>query len=479
MHAGTRSHDVVVVVPGIMGSELIDSVDKRVLWGLRDAQWYVRAWTTGSGLTDLRLTDDERVGRYGRVTATGALRFPAFARILAGFEPYTDLIATTRAGVVPAAPVIDFGYDWRLPVAHNAGLLADRIDRELRRWRADPAHDDARRRHPDGRPAQVVIVAHSMGGLLARYLCTIPGAADDVRAVVTLGTPFFGSVKATAMLNVGRGTRILPARRSWRATFRRTGDDGLRALAAGLPGVHELLPFYRCVDDGVRGQRLSEDVAVGLGADRDLFRAATALHERLRDVTLPGHRPIVGTEQPTAQSLTVRDGVVETSNGLWVDAGDGTASWSDEAGDGTVYRGAASLGGATHVYLPQQHGRLARSDEGRAMVRGVLTERDPALLGPPQAGPGLGLTLPDVVTAGEAFSAYAVGADGYQGVRCRVTEADSGRTVAVPDVARGDGEARIEVTLPRPGLYRLEVGGSGYSGVSQLVLAADASDDDG
>jgi hypothetical protein len=66
-----------------MGSELADR-DGSVLWGLADPGWYVSAWTSGRGLEALRLTKDEREGRYGRVRATRLLRFPAFAPVLAG-----------------------------------------------------------------------------------------------------------------------------------------------------------------------------------------------------------------------------------------------------------------------------------------------------------------------------------------------------------------------------------------------------------
>jgi hypothetical protein len=106
------SHDLVVIVPGIMGSELVDAATGTTLWGLRDLRWYVRAWSTGSGLAALRLTDDERDGHYGRVTPAGLLRFPAFARVFAGFEPYHNLIDTARAAVfAPDMQVIEFAYD--------------------------------------------------------------------------------------------------------------------------------------------------------------------------------------------------------------------------------------------------------------------------------------------------------------------------------------------------------------------------------
>ncbi|WP_173073234.1 lipase family alpha/beta hydrolase [Phytohabitans rumicis] len=460
------------MVPGIMGSELVDSRTRRTLWGFRDLRWYVRAWTTGGGLTALRLTDEERAGVYGRVEATSSLRFPAFARVLAGLEPYTRLFDTVRAAVQPGVPVVDFAYDWRLPVAHNAGLLAERVHHELRRWHAHPAHDVARRVHPDGRPARVVIVAHSMGGLLARYLSTIPGATDDIRAVVTLGTPFYGSVKAAVLLNAGRGAPF-PSHRPWSQALRPAADEGLRRLAASLPGVHDLLPTYRCVNDGRRGQRLDHDTAVALGADPDHARASAELHRRLADAPIPGHRPLVGTHQPTPQSFALREDTVSTEDGLWVDRAEGGVRWSNEAGDGTVYRGAASLDGTVHTYLPQQHGPLAKSSETRAFVHGVITELDLDRLGPPQAALELGLAVPDLACPGDAFTGLVTGVTGRRDATCHVIDAANGQLVSAPLIDVDADGARVAVRLPQPGLFRVEVAGGGYSPVSQHVLAVD------
>src|SRR5215470_4277468 len=88
--------DAVVVLPGIMGSELVEAATGTVLWGLADPGWYVKAWTSGRSLRALAVTDAERKGRPGRVQATRTLRFPAFAPFLRGFEPYTELLAAVK-----------------------------------------------------------------------------------------------------------------------------------------------------------------------------------------------------------------------------------------------------------------------------------------------------------------------------------------------------------------------------------------------
>src|SRR6478609_3900127 len=111
MTAGAGGDDAVIVLPGLMGSELVDAESGRVVWGLADPRWYVSAWTSGSSLEALRVTEDERAGRVGRIRPTRLLQFPAFAPMLRGFEPYSEMTSRLRQAVNPDA-VMAFAYDW-------------------------------------------------------------------------------------------------------------------------------------------------------------------------------------------------------------------------------------------------------------------------------------------------------------------------------------------------------------------------------
>lgn len=163
------TNDLVVVVPGIMGSALHDRDAGRDVWGLKDLRWYGRAWSSKSGLDALALSDAERDrladGCYdpqtARVTATGLLEFPAALPFLDGMEPYTNLLKRLRTVVADPAAIVTFPYDWRLPVTVNSRLLAARIGERLRAWRQHPKQLAASALH-QGRPPRVVIVAHSM-----------------------------------------------------------------------------------------------------------------------------------------------------------------------------------------------------------------------------------------------------------------------------------------------------------------------------
>src|SRR5262249_30049412 len=151
---------------------------------------------------------------------------------------------------------------------HHAARLAECANRHLDAWLAHPRHEQVRAVRPDGRPGRLVLVAHSMGGLVVRAMAAIPGAMERVRAVVTLGTPFEGAAKAAVIPTSGRGgPGPLPHRR-------------MRRLATTMPGLHELLPTYRCVDDGDDVRRLTPADVASLGGDRDLAEAARTMHAR-------------------------------------------------------------------------------------------------------------------------------------------------------------------------------------------------------
>ncbi|WAZ21742.1 hypothetical protein STRCI_002939 [Streptomyces cinnabarinus] len=440
--AGHR--DAVVVLPGIMGSELIESATGRVLWGVSDPRWYGSAWTTGDALAKLHVTEDERAGRTGRIRATRMLRFPAFAPVLRGFEPYRELLRGVRNNAAHPDAVLEFAYDWRLSVAHAAAELAKAAEAHLQAWRA----------HPQGsRDARLTLVAHSMGGLVAHYFVTELGGAGELRTLITLGTPFYGSVQAAGLLATGRGTPLpLPRRR-------------LRALACTLPGLHELLPGYRCVKERccAYSQLTAVDVE-SLGGDLELAQRSLDRQERLRAAApLPQLRAVVGVGQRTPQSLTLAGGTAHVQE--YVPDG-GTCA--DRRGDGTVYRDAATLPGSPAFYLPQNHGSIARSEEAIAYACSVLTERP---LGPPLGATELGLYVPDMVEVGRPCPIEVDLVDNPAAVVCKVFDLAANLEIARPWLTPHDGSLYAEVPLPGPGLYRIEAKSGGFSAVSQLVLA--------
>jgi hypothetical protein len=457
------TQDAIVVVPGIMGSVLRDSQTGKLLWGL-GAGWYLKAWCAPGGLSQLQLTDAERQGQYGRVTATGLLTMPAYAPGLSGFEPYTDLLKGINGVVADPAAILEFAYDWRLPTEHNAGLLAQAAHRHLEAWRKHPAQLETVRSQPDQREAQLVFVAHSLGGLLVRALGLVPGGDQvraQTRASITIGTPFRGAAKAAVMLSSGAGAP-LPKRR-------------LRRLAATMPGVHDLLPAYRCVDLGTDVARLGPADVAALGGDLELAENSARLHARLEGVPMVGHRQYLGVGQPTISSLTVENGVATgqrytfevNSDTSLVRNPDHQLKRVLRDGDGTVPRNSAELTeGDSNP--PQQHGALARTPEVVRNVRRVLTEQP--LLGGGLGAGELGLDAPDLIESGAPWLIRVTGA---HNPACLVSAAEDDRQLATVPLGRRDGTLTGDGPDLAPGMYRIEARAGQSAAVRQFVLVTD------
>lgn len=438
---GPTCPDAVLVLPGIMGTELVETETCEVLWGL-SARKYVDLWTSGALWEKLIVTDRERAGKIGRVTATRLLRAPAFAPLLRGAEPYSALVAGIRRVTLHPDAVLEFPYDWRLPVAFNAAKLAAVAERHLKNWRM----------HPQGRSdAKLVIVAHSMGGLIARYFTGVLGGDAEVSHTIAIGTPFYGAVKAILLLNQGRGGPVpLPRQR-------------IMALARTFPGVHDLIPSYRCVEEGGDIRRLSPHDIERLGGDLDLARKSQDLHRRLQAISADGLRTVVGVEQPTAQSLRLQNGVVEPQ--YFIHDEDGCNDWR---GDGTVYSEVAAGTVEPVSSLPQSHGALARSPEVHAAVRAVLTRRK---LGPPMGVAAVSLDVPESVLAGEPLEVRVTSHADARGARCRIVDAQTNLQVDTPFLTDRAGVMVASTRFQRAGIYRVEVQDGGFSPVTQLVMA--------
>ncbi|MFJ4849205.1 hypothetical protein [Streptomyces sp. NPDC088733] len=472
------TQDAVVVVPGIMGSELRDAETGDLLWGL-SVRLLERAWRRGDGLKHLHVTPEELDGHTDRVRATCLLAKPAWAPFLLGIEPYADLVWTVEEAAAAPEAVRAFPYDWRLPVEHNGALLAAAARQHLEQWRAQVEENADLRALCEDRAPRLVFVAHSMGGLVTR--AALAGEQDlipDTRAVVTLGTPFLGAAKTAIILNGDRAnpTPTLPPRR-------------MQALAATLPGVHDLLPDYRCLDEGLEVARLSPETVGAIGGSKELAARAQEFQTRMRTTApaLPGHRAVVGVAQPTVQSLRIENGIVRAryeafrayADGELRRNADGVPERHDRAGDGTVYRDSASIGTpASMTYLPVQHGALAKHSTALRYVHAVLTEHDEHL-GPPMGAGELGLVLPEEgVPAGQAWTLHVTGTTSPAGVICHVVDAATGRAIARPRLSGRDGGLAAQVTLPDAGLYRVGLESGGSAAVTQLVLAIAPEDVD-
>uniref|UniRef100_UPI002F909250 lipase/acyltransferase domain-containing protein n=1 Tax=Streptomyces virginiae TaxID=1961 RepID=UPI002F909250 len=461
------THDAVVVVPGIMGSELYDTDRNEVIWGLANSNWLTRAWLTRSGLEPLQLTPDELAGAHTRVRARRLLQTPAWSPFLKGFEPYHKLLNTIENTVAHPSAILTFPYDWRLPVSAHAHALATAARDHLTRWRTHPDQIAARANAVDEREARLVFIAHSMGGLVTYAALTLGGdldLADDTRGVMTLGTPFQGSVVAANILNTLQGAPLpLPHNR-------------LAAAAATMPGVHDLLPRFLCLEDGPAVRNLTPADVADLGGHKELFSASEDFFNKLYRQPLPHHRPIAGIGQDTVQSLQLHAGVVHASEYCFREDSNGELKRDKHGrplrypvkGDGTVHRVSASpVRRAMPIHA--QHGALASGKQARRTVADFLLEDDH--LGPDMADDGLGLNVPDYVHPNTRWDLTITGTDEPAGIECTVSAIDVDYSKPTRVQADGDDRLRATLTVPDTGLYRVTVRSDQSHTLTQLVFA--------
>jgi hypothetical protein len=246
-----------------------------------------------------------------------------------------------------------------------------------------------------------------------------------------------------------------------------------------MPGLYDLLPTYRCVEERTHVRRLTVADVESIGGRADYAGAAFALRDRLAAVAIPRHRPLIGVRQPTICSLTIENGRVEPgfhtfevgADGEIVRDGGNAPKRVPGNGDGTVPRNSAvPLHCHETAPLPQQHGPLAHTDEAIAFVEDRLLHRDS---GPRLGDNDIGIRLPDIVSAGIEFLIEITGVENPNSIRTRVYDVETGRLVAGPRAQRRQDRVGVPVLLRQQGLYRMAIAGGGNSPVSQMVLAVE------
>ncbi|MFF4102276.1 esterase/lipase family protein [Streptomyces sp. NPDC001903] len=422
--------DLVVVLPGILGSRLADA-DGRAVWDLSGPALLRGLRAFGGSAGSLRLPKDIGDGDPGDgVVPVGLMPdLHALPGIWHPVDGYTDLLRWLERHFTLSVSdnLLTFPYDWRLSCRYNAERLKGRIDLELERWRASA---------PERGEARVVFLCHGMGGLVARHYVERLGGDGITRRVVTLGTPHRGSVRALADLVEGGGHR----------------DPELGAFARSLPSLHQLAPDYPCME-GPDGLARPGDLPGLPGVDEALLADAALFHADLRGAPPRADLyAIAGTGQSTAATARY--------------AGDRLTLLAAADGDGTVPR----LGGAGAVAEPgtpyawwtpyEQHGSLQNNRAVREVLRGLLGDEPLPPEDATAADPAgrLGVQAPHVLPAGVPYEVTVTAPDDARLLMAELRPADGGRPAARALRSLGGGRYGVVFPPPEPGAYRLSVG---------------------
>jgi len=396
--------DLLVILPGITGSVLVKK-GFGPIWAPAPQMISSCLFSLGHAAEHLALKDHDPSYDDG-VEATELVPFtlvPGLAR----FDGYTGLKKALFDGFRltvgrhdqpdgAAANYFEFPYDWRRDNRATAARLKALIDRELPKWRSST--DDPK--------AKVVFLAHSMGGLVARYYIEVLEGFANTKALITFGTPYRGSVEAIDYFANGYVKFGLQL-------------QGLTAALRTLPSMYQLLPRYPAVWDRDHHWKRVFEVkqpidhlsrAAAKAAYENLYCAIDEAYERNRHI--PEYEvellPVFGWGQQTAQSASINSVGTVTISGDFPPSVDPVFA----NGDGTVPRVSAipiELNdkplrwwgvNQKHATLQNHKELIANLTQNLAALQGEL-KRPARAVGAAEAEKGIEVQVDELFAAGE------------------------------------------------------------------------------
>jgi hypothetical protein len=450
--------DLIVILPGILGSVL--QKDGKDFWAASGQSLWATMRDPGMMVKSLYLAqDDPDAADLG--DGVKATRVIEDATIVPGFfkvDGYTQTaqMITQNFNVVEGdiyhdpwdrpANFYRFPYDWRRDNRANAKILKSHLDRRLKCWRSTSGNQDAK----------VILLAHSMGGLVSRYYLEVLGGWRDAKALFTFGTPYRGAMNAASFLANGYKNLFLDL------------TDAMRSMTA----VYQLLPIYEAIKIGDGYHRIAEvehlpninqaKAQDALAFHREIEAAVTI---NLRDEAYRKNFttiPIVGVQQPTPQSAELRDGKLTVSEAL-PEILKNRPDLND--GDGTVPQVSAIpielSNSMNNNFIAEMHGALQTQKQVLDDIRERLTLSQFDLGAVKAAQGAISLSLEDLYLADEPirFRARLLGNAGLMVTQliATITAVSGDRSSIVqPFVQHGENDWELSIELPA-GLYRIAV----------------------
>lgn len=310
----------VVVIPGFMGSDLWRG-DERI-------------WPELSTL----LAEPERLamqpGETPNLEARALVNDVVIVPGLLEFEQYGRLgdYLEEELGYERGKNLLEFAYDWRLDNRLTARKLAETIDA----WQV---------RKP------VVLIAHSMGCLSARYYIEKLGGKEVVERLILIGSPNQGA--PLAPLGLVAGLDLIPFS---------TYDERLVRMLRTLPSLYQMIPTYHfAVDQDDHPIDLFKDEAWLDAASLPYLRDARKFYREIGKAASVPAVSIFGYGIKTVFKMRVQ----READGRWK----GVDFIADEVGDNCVPQTSAILKDSLIHPVWQHHGALYVDNEVQTRLR--------------------------------------------------------------------------------------------------------------
>ncbi len=363
--------ETVILVPGIMGSQLFKSGN--LIWP-GEPHELLFPYRKMAELLDPNLEVGDIIRKVSISEQYDSL---VEALNLCGFME-GDAKEGAGKPTLRACP-----YDWRKDNATSADSLAEQV----RRMRAD---------HGPG--VVIDIVAHSMGGLVGRYFLESGKYSeagcqgfDNVRRLITIGTPHRGTPLALCAA-LGQIKRLFLSAKQVRQLAER---DEFPALYQLMP--HDQDPFLWNTDPAARLDPVSlykKEIAESLGLSWNNVQSAAKFHAALDVSRKPAtveYFCFVGTRQSTLGNVQA-DFSQPDLTPAGIEIADG--------GDGTVPSWSAGLTGLQQLAVGGEHGGLYKTSEVLQTLAALLGKPD--ALTAAMADMAVRISVRDEVVATEA-----------------------------------------------------------------------------
>ena len=452
--------DVIIVLPGITGSVL-----KRngvIVWGYSASTIGQALITLGDSMEDaLALPhDDPNLDDLGDGIVADALMpdlhlLPGIWKI----DGYGKIVEAIKNNfeVFEGRNFFQFPYDWRRDNRVSARKLARAAHGWLSDWRQSSGNAQAR----------LILVGHSMGGLVSRYFLECMEGWKTTKALVTFGTPYRGSLNALDGLANGL----------------KKGPLDLSKLAHHLTALYQLLPVFECYDPG-DGKLVRVGEATGIpNVDEGKAAAALAFHREIEHAVAQNQKlpmyhsagyqiyPVVGVAQQTTLSARHAGTKVEM---LTTYKGDALG------GDGTVPRISAipielSVNPSAAMYAGTQHGSLQNSDAVITHLTGLLSGLDLDLGTFKKPKAQIALEVEDVYFLGEPIALRARPTQTEVHLSAKLWRSGVQQPVASVELRPVDGDwLGAQFAAPDVGAYRVTVGGADVETAEDSLVVAGA-----
>jgi pimeloyl-ACP methyl ester carboxylesterase len=379
---------------------------------------------------------------------------PGFWKI-EGYSEFCQELCSS-VGLRKGSNFFTFPYDWRRDNRVSARRLQKFVNEKMYAWRNGAGGPDAK----------LILIAHSMGGLVARYFIEVLGGWEDVRRLITLGTPHRGALNALGFLANGYAKKIGPLKVDATAVLR------------SFSSVYQLLPTYKCVDLEGTMYRINERSISSIVPDRvtDAFDFHREIEESEQANRKKAGYPtsylscLVSSRQPTFQSARLEGEAVELLQ-MWKsddDGGDGTVPAISAIPKSFDQSGATYIWGVHGSLTNQQPVREAMIDALTAAKINVTKYRSAAELSDMAQ---VALHLDDAYDSGQMVPLIAsVKGGNEQTLIARLTPLLGGEPVErtlFKNASQFEGEVKL-----MPGAWRVHVAGSVAQPADDLILVA-------